>query len=115
MSERMKDVLAQRELVIREPTVLTTPPTKSSTTLLRNAQVINAMVTEVSKTRPEVERLAKHGAHNLHISTPEDQVASMTRASTTALSATIAETQMVPRTFGATLLTQRRDGKTVIH
>jgi hypothetical protein len=68
------------------------------------------LVTEENRLQPDQERLAKLGTVNHHKSTetlqPRNQLSD--------LKVTYAETQTVVTPSGAILLTQRRDGSTVI-
>jgi hypothetical protein len=65
---------------------------------------------EEGKPKPDLERNAKHGLPNLLTSTPE----LLRSIQELVFGVMFAEIQMVKRLFGATLLTQRRDGNTVI-
>jgi len=76
----------------------------------KNAQELNALVIEEDKPRLDLERLAKDGMLNLLTSIPELPRDSQELAS----GVMFAETQIMLRLFGVTLLIQRRDGNTVI-
>jgi hypothetical protein len=72
--------------------------------------VLRVLATEESKTRPDQERLAKLGQVN-HLKSMETL---QPRNQLSDLMLTCAETQAVVTPSGAILLTQRRDGSTVI-
>jgi hypothetical protein len=73
----------------------------------RNAQETNAMVTEVDKPEPLLERSVNLGALNLLTS----MVTLLKRNQVLVSIETIAEIQMDPNPFGAILLQDPRDGR----
>jgi hypothetical protein len=74
----------------------------------RDAQEVNAMDTEEDKQLPLVERDAKLGNLNLLI----NMLTHLPKNQMLVFLVTIAEIQMVPNLFGATLLQDPRDGNT---
>jgi hypothetical protein len=84
--------------------------TQFSTSDLKNAQELNAQVTEEDKRRLDLERLAKDGMLNLLTSIAE----LLLNIQELAFGVMFAETQIMLRLFGVILLIQRRDGNTVI-
>lgn len=74
----------------------------------RDALERNVVAIEAIKIAPDMDTNARDGPHNSHISTQELP----TDILILVLSRTTAETQMVLPPFGATLLTQRKDGTT---
>ena len=70
---------------------------------------LKEMNTEDSKIRQDQAETASHGMIKAHTSIKILQIKNLTRV----WNPTIAETQMVRKTSGATLLIQQRDGNTV--
>jgi hypothetical protein len=73
--------------------------------LLRECSA-KAKTTEVNNSSPRVEKCARTGILNLHISTPILLQGNQRRD----LLLTSAETQVIPKLFGVIPLIQRRDG-----
>lgn len=78
-------------------------------TQLSNAQEANAVVIEACSISPRMDTSARPGARNIHINIQGHQA----DIRNLALPITIAETQMVRKPFGATLLIRTKDGAIV--